>query len=284
MTAMETLLTGLFDYAGLYPPASLGLCSAVNNYLDYRRSKHASALGRFILNIEHLDELRSLVGDSLQEMKLSVIATESADWDSLAAQIHRGVSIEAVEVKCNHPVAIDSISRRISRELAAYFEVAMDAPAQATLKSVAAAGARAKIRMGGVIPEAFPSVSDVAPVLKTLAELQLPFKATAGLHHPVRASRPLTYHPQSPTGAMHGFMNLCCAAALLYFGGDSGEAETLLDERDPAAWRVSADAVHWRDRKWATAQLSTIRRQFLISIGSCSFEEPIHDMESLGWL
>jgi hypothetical protein len=47
MTAIQTLLAGLFDYAGLYPPASLSLRSAANNYLDYARGKHAKALGRF---------------------------------------------------------------------------------------------------------------------------------------------------------------------------------------------------------------------------------------------
>ena len=35
MSAIETLLAGLFDYAGLYPPAGLGMRSAANNYLEY---------------------------------------------------------------------------------------------------------------------------------------------------------------------------------------------------------------------------------------------------------
>jgi len=35
MTAIQSLLAGLFDYAGLYPPASLGMSAAAANYLEY---------------------------------------------------------------------------------------------------------------------------------------------------------------------------------------------------------------------------------------------------------
>ena len=78
--------------------------------------------------------------------------------------------------------------------------------------------------MGGIVAEAIPSITDVTQTLRTLATIRLPFKATAGLHHPLRSTQPLTYRPQSPTGLMHGFVNLSAAAALLYFGGSVEEA------------------------------------------------------------
>jgi len=34
----------------------------------------------------------------------------------------------------------------------------------------------------------------------------VPFKATAGLHHPLRCIHPLTHEPNSPAAAMHGFL------------------------------------------------------------------------------
>src|ERR1700754_3802299 len=107
MSTIEALLAGLFDYAGLYPPASLSLRSAVNNYLECCQSKHASALGRFIINIERLDELRSIVGDSLDELKVSVIAPQDADWECLVQQINNGLHIETVEIKCNQASVIE---------------------------------------------------------------------------------------------------------------------------------------------------------------------------------
>jgi hypothetical protein len=284
MTAIDTLLAGLFDYAGLYPPASLTLDAAAGKYLEYRRSQHASALGRFIVNLDRLDEFRSIAGNSLGDSSLSVIAGENADWAVLARHIDSGLPIESVEIKCSQPSEIEHITRQVPRNVVAYFEVPIHASSLSALEAVHAAGARAKIRMGGVVAEAVPSVPDVAQMLKTLANLRLPFKATAGLHHPLRSRQALTYDPESPSGVMHGFVNLSAAAALLFFGGDVEEATRLLTEEDPAAWQVRADSLGWCNQTWTASQLGTLRRDFFLGIGSCSFEEPIHDLESLGWL
>lgn len=284
MSAIDSLLAGLFDYAGLYPPASLGMRSAANNYLEYSSGRHASALGRFIVNFDRLDELRSIAGDSFGRLRLSVIATEASDWDRLAEQIRKGALIEAVEIKCGNAEDIERIARKLPRGLTAYFEIGMDDAGRAALRAVAAAGARVKIRMGGVVADAIPAVTDVAQMLQAMAELRLPFKATAGLHHPLRSRQSLTYQPQGPQGIMHGFVNLCCAAMILFFGGNCREAQTLLEERDPSAWRIASGALQWHDRAWTADQITDMRRRYLISIGSCSFEEPIHDLESLGWL
>jgi hypothetical protein len=284
MSAIHSLLAGLFDYAGLYPPASLGMRSAANNYLEYKMGQHASALGRFIVNSERMEELRALAGDSFNQMRLSVIATEAADLDKLAGQIRDGAPTDAVEIKCSSAAEIARVVARAPREVMTYYEIGMDAAGRDALKAAADAGGRAKIRMGGVTAEAFPASSDVAQMLQALADLRLPFKATAGLHHPVRSCRPLTYQPQSPQGVMHGFVNLCCAAALVYFGGDRREAEALLQEQDPSAWHISAEQIKWHDLSWSKDQIDEMRSRFLISIGSCSFEEPIHDLQALGWL
>jgi hypothetical protein len=83
---------------------------------------------------------------------------------------------------------------------------------------------------------------------------------------------------------MHGFLNLLCAAAVLYFGGQSSDAEKILWEEDSSAWQLSPDTLQWRHLKWTLDQLSTLRREFFISIGTCSFEEPIQDLYSMGWL
>jgi hypothetical protein len=284
MSAIETLLAGLFDYAGLYPPACLSLRSVVDNYFKYGHGEQASALGRFIINYDAVDELRSVAGDSLGNVKLSVIAAEDADWDVLTRQIGSGLRIESLEIKSSKPSIIERITQRVPRDVMTYFEVPIHAESLPPLEAIRAAGARAKIRMGGVVPEGIPSIPNVIKMLKTLAELRLPFKATAGLHHPLRSLRPLTYEPQSPIGVMHGFVNLACAAALIYFGGDADDARCVLGEEDSTAWQVNGDAIHWRDRSWTTEQLATMRREFFMSIGSCSFEEPIRDLERLGWL
>jgi hypothetical protein len=284
MTAIEILLAGLFDYAGVYPPASLDMLTAAEKYREYRRSQRASALGRFIVSVDRIHEFRSIVGESLGKFALTVIVPEDVDWSAVARQIDSGIRIESIEVKCNEPSVIKRWMREPPQNVVTYFEVPIAENGLAALEAIKGAGARAKVRMGGVIPAAIPSIADVAQMLKNLAELRLPFKATAGLHHPMRAERSLTYHPQSPTGVMHGFMNLSAAAALLFFDGDQEGASQVLAEENPAAWQIHTQSISWRNHTWTLEQLATLRRDFFLGIGSCSFEEPIHDLESLGWL
>lgn len=285
MTALQSLLAGFFDYAGLYPPASLSLRSAANNYLDYARGKHASVLGRFIINLDRLDELRSIVGeDALKDFRLSVIASDISALDVFSNHIEMGVPIEALEIKCAEPETIQEIATRVPSAVKMYVEVPFDSKTAAVVKVIANVGARAKIRMGGVVPGAFPSVSDVVRTLKMFAKLRVPFKATAGLHHPIRSSQPLTYDPQSARETMHGFLNLVCASAVLYFGGQESDAEEVLRDEDLMAWQMDHGSLRWRHLSWTQDQISTLRLAFFISIGSCSFAEPICDLEALGWL
>jgi hypothetical protein len=57
--------------------------------------------------------------------------------------------------------------------------------------------ARAKIRTGGVTADVIPSVEQIAEFLAACAEANVPFKATAGLHHPLRSVQQLRYEPGS---------------------------------------------------------------------------------------
>jgi hypothetical protein len=146
------------------------------------------------------------------------------------------------------------------------------------------AGMRAKLRLGGVVAEAFPAAASVAAALKQLAKRRIAFKATAGLHHPLRSLQALTYEPDSPSGLMHGFMNLICASAHVWFGGEAEEAAQLLEEQDRQAWQVTTNSIRCRSWIWSADQIRQVRERFLIRIGSCSFTEPIRDLEALGWL
>ncbi|MGP8270607.1 MAG: hypothetical protein ACLQLH_11110 [Terracidiphilus sp.] len=284
MKAIERLLAGLIDYAGLYPPAGLDMDSALRNYLSYARGKHAHALGRFLVNISRLPELRRAAGDLMGGLQLGVIASAETASESLQRFLDDGFPIDMVEIKSDRPSEIERIAQRLPAGLTAYFEVPIGFPKSELFQAISAAGACIKLRMGGLFAEAFPSTQVVARMLKALAGHRIPFKATAGLHHPVRSVHPLTNEPASLVGTMHGFMNLVCASALLYFGGEFNDAKWLLDETDPGTWQVTPDAICWRSYRWSEDQLRALRQQFFISFGSCSFEEPLHDLEVLGWL
>ncbi len=149
------------------------------------------------------------------------------------------------------------------------------------LAQVKEAGAFAKIRAGGVVPESIPTVDQLADFILRCAELDLPFKATAGLHHPIRASHPLTYEDGAPTAIMHGFLNLFLAAAFAWAGQQ--DIHPLLSETDPGAFRFD-DRAHWRDWSLTTDEVTDARHHFAHSFGSCSFTEPLESLQQLGWL
>lgn len=282
--AIDNLLVGLIDYAGLYPPAALDMRSAVRNYLSYVRSKHSSMLGRFVVDVNRLPELWEIAGDSIHDLTLSVVASPTMKWADLPHFLDDDLPIESIEIKTHQPSEIEQIDKLIPAGIITYFEVPLSSTEPETLDAIASTGARAKLRTGGVVAEAFPPSAAIAKMLKTFTDRRLPFKATAGLHHPIRSSHPFTYAPNGPAGTMHGFLNLFLAATLLYFGGNVDEAEQLLDEENPATFSISSDAIAWRSFHWSADQLRTVREEFAISFGSCSFEEPIRDLEALGWL
>lgn len=283
MNAVDAFLSGLIDYAGLYPPASLDMQSAVTNYLAYKHGKHAHLLGRFIVDGNRLSELREVAGDSVAELPLSVIAPSVEDWKNIAQAHGDKFRIEAVEIK---PDGLHEISREAPNlpEITTYFEVPIASVTPEVLKSIRVAGARVKLRTGGVSAAVFPSLGEVQTALMAIANWGLAFKATAGLHHPIRGCHPFTYEPESSKGMMHGFLNLFLAATNIYFGGTEEQTEQILKEENPQAFHLTADMIGWRSLQWSTEHLRTVRREFAMSFGSCSFVEPIQDLETMGWL
>ena len=293
MIAIESLLAEFFDYAGLYPPAALDMHTAVRNYLEYGRSTYRRALGRFVIDLDRFPYLWDAAGDCVRGMRLTVLAQPDGDWEEQCQEVARlldkGYAIEAIEIKAGLPAErapseIERLVSCIAAGIPAYFEVPVSpTPPANVLDAVAAAGARIKIRMGGMAAEAFPTPQDVAQMLAELAGRRMLFKATAGLHHPLRGRRSLTSAPQSSTAVMHGFMNLACAAALLYFGGEATEARHMLEEEWPGACQVQPDVIVWGENGWSADELQEVRQRFFIGIGSCSFQEPMRELEALGW-
>jgi hypothetical protein len=122
-------------------------------------------------------------------------------------------------------------------------------------------GLRAKVRCGGSV---LPTVLALAEFVEACKRLEIPFKATAGLHHPVRR------------GDEHGFLNLLAAAVF-------GDEEDSLAEDDPGAFAVSAESFRWRDRSSGAYEIAQARELF-VSFGSCSAQEPIDGLRALGML
>ena len=284
MTALSKLVAGLIDYAGLYPPAAVDMRTAVRNYTEYRDGPRAFALGRFIVDVSRLAELEAIAGDAIPRMRLSVLLPPSAELTPLLSAIDRGLAIESIEIKADDPAVIERTVSALPSVAEIYFEIPLPLASSASLDAVAATGVRAKLRMGGVTPDAFPAADSVIALLQELRQRNLAFKATAGLHHPVRSRHRLTYAADSPSAAMHGFLNLLAATAILREGGSGSDAHAALCEESPRAFRISADQFGWRNFDWSASQIHSMRKESFVSFGSCSFAEPITDLEAMRWL
>ena len=253
--ALHILLNGLIDYAGLFPPASLSMDDAVGRYDAYRRSEYKWMLGRFVVPAERLHEVP-------RNFSVSVLAKP----DAMPA-------VDVLEIKAGDDSEIKAIAAsRGSRTV--YVEVADER----LLDSVADHGLRAKIRTGGVTPDAIPNAERVASFIRGCRDRNLAFKATAGLHHPLRCVKPLTYESDAPHATMHGFLNVFIAATLPRF------ASQIMLEDNPRAFAFDDGGLWWHDLRVPAEELARVREEFAISFGSCSFEEPIADLKELGWL
>jgi hypothetical protein len=293
--ALRSLLAGLIDYAGLFPPAGLVMDTAVRNYASYVGGEDAWMLGKFIVPASRLEEYAESVrtaGIDANAWSLSVLAT-AADVD-LIARFNTGAdesgagglgSIDVLEIKAANAREIQDAAQAFRGSYRLYFETPPD-KWHPLLPATAVAKARAKIRTGGEVPSAIPEESRVLEFLRIASERRLAFKATAGLHHPLRGMQRLTYKPDSPSGVMHGFLNVFCAAVLLWHEPDRRqEAAWMLGERDADAITMD-EAMTWHNSgvTLSVDQIRDARKQFCIAFGSCSFTEPIEDLKKLGWL
>jgi hypothetical protein len=157
------------------------------------------------------------------------------------------------------------------------------------LDAIASGRAFAKVRTGGITPELFVPPLALARFLHACSARRLAFKATAGLHHLLPATRPLTYAPDSPCGPMHGFFNLFAAAALLHtYPGQVSLEETAALLAAPSvtedSLHISAESFSFRGFTVTADQAAASRRNFALGFGSCSFDEPIADLRQAGLL
>ena len=253
------LFERLIDDAGLFPPARKPMEQAVADHRAARDGEHAWMLGRFLCPASRLGEL---AGET--DLEVGAIL-DSGSWreDLEAVERHPG-DVVLVETRLP-PDAEALVEAAGGREV--FLEVAWDdaRALTAALEDVAAAGAGAKLRCGGIDPNAFPPDDAVAHFITECRRLGIRFKATAGLHHPFRTR-------DEELGVLqHGFVNLLAATAIV-------EADTvaIVAERDPGAFSFPEDTIGWGGN---FADAAEARASFT-AFGSCSFAEPVEDLTS----
>ena len=163
--------------------------------------------------------------------------------------------IEAVEAAGLDPEVLFDAAPEV------YYELPLRDDISFRILQVGELGLRAKVRCGGSV---LPRVPALAEFVQTCRRLEVPFKATAGLHQPLRH------------GDEYGFLNVLAAAVF-------GDEEEALADEDPGSFAVSPDSFRWRERTAGVNEIAESRELF-VSFGSCSAQEPIDGLRALGLL
>lgn len=291
--ALRALTDGLFDFAGLFPPARLSVPEALRLYREMEDDPAAVHLvDRFVCPAHLIGEAADAWEriDPEETLRLTVIGTvdegPKTDFKRDVETIARFASDDRIAVEAyERPYTLELSPPSVLRQLPeaeVFFEVPIGGDVmRAAMDVLVNAGAGAKVRTGGLRAGAFPSTHDLADFLAEAVDLALEFKATAGLHHPVRAAHP-TDGPGSETAVMHGFLNVVMATALLdHADYTREEARRVLEQVAP--FEFVGDTGGNGDIALTADQFDATRELFR-SIGSCSIEDPIAGMRAAGLL
>jgi hypothetical protein len=306
--SLRALLSGAIDYAGMFPPASLSLAESLSNWRKYCGGPNGWMLGPFVCQIGHLPELRKVhspKGDGVLAIIVGAAATGSEKMcvqEQVEEWLDLGV-VEALEFRwpdellrradrkaCANHVKLIAIDLRVVRLTKLYFESpTLESDDRRSLDAAVAAladykktpltssrPAGMKFRTGGQL---VPSPKCLASLICACRDAGIFWKATAGLHHAVA-------NFDHKLGAQaHGFLNVFSAAVLADVHGlDAAQVERILEDQEASHFCFAGDKMSWHDLNATVDQIAAARRRSLRSFGSCSFDEPVADLRSLGLL
>jgi hypothetical protein len=292
LDARTAAFASLVDYAGVFPPASLSMAEAVDTYRRLRSSHDRWVIGRFLCRASDLESLAAVATAAMTRgeppWSIGVIADMSAGAAaSIAHEFHREMSpvmeVGAAEVRIGSVddagAHVDAIST-IDPDVATFIEIDASEGVAPQLRAIVAAlrdrgrTGGAKIRCGGESADLFPSTERLAEFVWEASLAAVPFKATAGLHQPIR------HHDEDPGVYRHGFVNLLLASVAADQGESRHTIEDIVAEVDPDAFTFGAAAITWRNIVFPGSAIRRSRTRGFLAFGSCDAHEPIEAMRS----
>jgi hypothetical protein len=276
--ALPRLFEQLCDGAAVFPPGNLPLDRAVPAHLAHLASDHMRLVGPFVVAAGELPRLAELVADRPAgsfQVALTVGEPQAVASALSAADGIPAVRVSAVEIAVPAGIPVGAVVPLLDAALtgrpdvAVFVELPRDDRRADLIGALSGTAYLAKLRLGGVRAEFHPDERELASAVVATTRAGLPFKATAGLHHALRNTDPLTGFEQ------HGFLNLAIAVDAALAGAKEGDVERLLAERDPAVVTAWVRDLGGREPR--------VRKQFR-SFGTCSIAEPLGDLAALGLL
>lgn len=311
--SLKNFCSKIIDYAGLFPPASLELPQAFHNFVFYQQGEYKWMLGKFIIPAKKLSSLGELLNSMSVEsnIPLSVLGSGGSNISEFREHFEEDlkltgnffssfgsrVSFEALEVRLpsecfnyeNNNELLDlmlHISVKLEsmhkKEIPVFFEVNLSENYEQeiirTVETIASIKKNCgyKLRTGGIEPSAFPEPEVIAFAIMTCCEYNVPMKCTAGLHHPIR------HYNNEVNSVMHGFMNVFAAGILAYTSGlDEQEIIEVLTDEDPYEFIFNENGFIWNETEITNSEIASAREKFMLSYGSCSFNEPVDDLKTM---
>jgi hypothetical protein len=269
------LLTALVDDAAVFPPGSAALTDAVPAHARHRQSWFAPLIGPLLIPLADRDAFRALAPPGtavglVGEPGAIEGAVDGGDLPAGTRQIESPVAKRGEDPRPGIE-RLAALMRKSEEPWQWYLEVPLAWGLMSALDAVAALRAEglpaaAKFRTGGLAAELFPTPVELAAVICACRDRDLPFKLTAGLHHAVR-------HTDAETGLVHhGFLNILVAVVSAAGGAEPADLAGILATTD--AVPLAEQALPFLERE----------RPLWVGFGSCSVEDPVTDLTTLGLL
>lgn len=290
LDARTAAFSGLIDYAGTFPPASLPMDGAIGTYRTMRSSPQRWVMGRFLCRASELERLAAVATRSMQRgespWSIGVIfdithgaaAALSQEFQREMAPVMSVAAAEARTTEDASPGELIDAMATIDPDISAFIEMDTTSDLGGQVHAIASAlrdrgrPGGVKLRCGGTTPEAFPTVDAVTSFIWEAAGTSVPFKATAGLHQPIR------HHDPDLDVWRHGFVNILLASVACDAGESRSTVEKIVAETDPDAFAFGTMAASWRDVSLPGAAIARSRRSGFTAFGSCDVEEPLNEL------
>jgi len=299
--SLQALLGNIIDYAGMYPPAELPLSESLRNYIKYKGGREAWIVNRFVCPANRISELEAGIKWHGYEDRFGVCVVgrggdNSADFlSNTLADIKSARKVDRAffdvfetrlpaqslgSAELGHLIL--RITRALDEDTALYLELPTtdqwETDIPRAIEAIAKQkGVAAKLRTGGVTKDAFPTSAQVALFIEECARHKVAFKATAGLHHPIRK------YDNGIGATMHGFLNVFLAAAVAHcFRVDMSDLIPILEVSDPTEFRCLTNRISIGNWHLSYKQLRA-SRSFAHTFGSCSVTEPLGDLAHIGY-